>query len=59
MRWASSRRVYHMNEGHAAFLSLELIRRRVPEDKLDFYAALQVVGVGQYLHHAHAGAGGQ
>ncbi len=33
--------VYHMNEGHAAFLSLELIRRRVMEEGLSFYAALQ------------------
>ena len=51
--------VHHMNEGHAAFLSLELIRRDVQEQKLDYYSALQVVAVGQYLHHAHAGARGQ
>src|SRR4029453_9151931 len=35
--------VFHMNEGHSAFLSLELIRREVAENKLDFYTALQVV----------------
>ena len=35
--------VFHMNEGHSAFLSLERIRRNVAEKKLDFYSALQVV----------------
>jgi glycogen phosphorylase len=35
-------RTYHMNEGHAAFIALELIRRRVQDEKLDFYSALQV-----------------
>ena len=35
--------VYHMNEGHSAFLSLELIRRAVQEKKINFYAALQLV----------------
>ncbi len=35
--------VFHMNEGHSAFLALERIRRLVTERGLDFYAALQVV----------------
>src|SRR5207244_2058417 len=35
--------VFHMNEGHSAFLSLERIRLHVTQDKLDFYAALQLV----------------
>ncbi len=35
--------VFHMNEGHSAFLSLERIRLNVLENKLDFYSALQVV----------------
>ncbi len=34
--------VFHMNEGHSAFLALERIRRLVTERGLDFYAALQV-----------------
>ena len=34
--------VFHMNEGHSAFLGLERIRRIVAEKKLNFYAALQV-----------------
>jgi len=34
--------VFHMNEGHSAFLALERIRLNVLE-KLDFYSALQVV----------------
>jgi starch phosphorylase len=35
--------VFHMNEGHSAFLALERIRRNVAEKNLDFYSALQVV----------------
>ncbi len=35
--------VYHMNEGHSAFLSLERIRLHVAQDELDFYSALQLV----------------
>src|SRR4029077_3849833 len=34
--------VFHMNEGHSAFLSLERIRLQVVDRKLDFYSALQV-----------------
>jgi starch phosphorylase len=34
--------VFHMNEGHSAFLALERIRLLVIEKRLDFYAALQV-----------------
>jgi len=36
--------VFHMNEGHSAFLALERIRRNVVERNLDFYSALQLVG---------------
>src|SRR5204863_9632643 len=35
--------VFHMNEGHSAFLSLERIRLHVIQGELDFYAALQLV----------------
>jgi starch phosphorylase len=50
--------VYHMNEGHAAFLALELIRRQVHEHKLDFYAALQVVASGNiFTTHTPVPAG--
>src|SRR5215510_5059929 len=35
--------VFHMNEGHSAFLALERIRRNVVDRKLDFYSALQIV----------------
>jgi glycogen phosphorylase len=35
--------VFHMNEGHSAFLALERIRRKVVEKKLEFYSALQTV----------------
>jgi starch phosphorylase len=50
--------VYHMNEGHAAFLSLELIRRYVAEQKVDFYSALQVVAAGNiFTTHTPVPAG--
>jgi len=50
--------VYHMNEGHSAFLSLELIRRNVQEMKLDFYSALQVVAAGNvFTTHTPVPAG--
>ena len=35
--------VFHMNEGHSAFLALERIRLKVVEPGLDFYSALQLV----------------
>src|SRR5213596_180367 len=35
--------VFHMNEGHSAFLALERIRLNLVEKKLNFYSALQVV----------------
>jgi starch phosphorylase len=34
--------VYHMNEGHSAFLGLEIIRKLVQEKKLSFNAAKEV-----------------
>ncbi len=50
--------VYHMNEGHAAFLSLERIRRRVQDDGMDFYAALQAVAAGNvFTTHTPVPAG--
>jgi len=50
--------VYHMNEGHAAFLSLELIRRRVAEEGLTFYAALQATASGNvFTTHTPVPAG--
>ena len=35
--------VFHMNEGHSAFLGLERIRLNVVEKNIDFYSALQIV----------------
>src|SRR5260370_40758158 len=35
--------VYHMNEGHSAFLALERIRQKVETNGLNYYTALQVV----------------
>jgi starch phosphorylase len=50
--------VYHLNEGHAAFLSLERIRRRVADDGLDFYAALQAGASGNvFTTHTPVPAG--
>jgi glycogen phosphorylase len=50
--------VFHLNEGHAAFISLELIRRRVQEEKLDFYSALQATAAGNvFTTHTPVPAG--
>ncbi|MDD3529335.1 MAG: alpha-glucan family phosphorylase [Gallionellaceae bacterium] len=37
--------VYHINEGHAAFLILERMRRKVRDEGLSFQAALEAVAV--------------
>ena len=50
--------VYHMNEGHAAFISLELIRRQVADHDLDFYSALQIVAAANiFTTHTPVPAG--
>lgn len=50
--------VFHMNEGHSAFLALERIRLNVVEKKLDFYSALQVVAVANiFTTHTPVPAG--
>lgn len=33
--------VYHLNEGHSAFLALELVRHEMDHQKVDFHAACQ------------------
>ena len=38
--------VWHINEGHAAFLVLERIRQLMQEKQLDFNSALEAVAVG-------------
>jgi starch phosphorylase len=37
--------VWHINEGHAAFLVLERIRQKIAEEDLDFASALECVAV--------------
>ena len=50
--------VYHMNEGHAAFLGLERTRHFVRAHKLDFRAALQIVAAsGIFTTHTPVPAG--
>jgi starch phosphorylase len=50
--------VFHMNEGHSAFLALERIRLNVIEKKLDFYAALQLVAAANvFTTHTPVPAG--
>jgi starch phosphorylase len=50
--------VFHMNEGHSAFLALERIRRNVAEKKLDFYSALQIVAAANvFTTHTPVPAG--
>lgn len=52
--------VFHMNEGHSAFLSLERIRRLVQhsENKIDFHAAFQLVAASNiFTTHTPVPAG--
>src|SRR5438105_9326716 len=50
--------VFHMNEGHSAFLALERIRLNVIEKKLDFYSALQVAAAANvFTTHTPVPAG--
>ncbi|MBA3881470.1 MAG: alpha-glucan family phosphorylase [Chthoniobacterales bacterium] len=50
--------VFHMNEGHSAFLALERIRLFVTEKNLDFYAALQLVSAANvFTTHTPVPAG--
>src|SRR3982751_5985539 len=50
--------VFHMNEGHSAFLALERIRLNVVERKLDFYSALQLAAAANvFTTHTPVPAG--
>src|SRR5438067_747426 len=50
--------VFHMNEGHSAFLALERIRLSVVAKKLDFYSALQVAAAANvFTTHTPVPAG--
>jgi starch phosphorylase len=50
--------VFHMNEGHSAFLALERIRLNVVERNLDFYSALQIVAAANvFTTHTPVPAG--
>src|SRR2546428_2559327 len=50
--------VFHMNEGHSAFLALERIRLNVIQKNLDFYSALQVVAAANiFTTHTPVPAG--
>src|ERR1700747_2961463 len=50
--------VFHMNEGHSAFLALERIRLNVIEKKLDFYSALQIAAAANvFTTHTPVPAG--
>ena len=50
-------RVFHMNEGHAAFLTLELIREKMAAG-LTFDAGGRQDPGAVHLHHPHPGRGG-
>ena len=50
--------IFHMNEGHSAFLALERIRLLHNEKNLDFYSALQVVAAANvFTTHTPVPAG--
>jgi starch phosphorylase len=48
--------VFHMNEGHAAFLTLELIREKMAAGQKFSRRARRDQGA-MHFHHAHAGGG--
>ena len=50
--------VYHMNEGHSAFLALERIRVSEARARIEFRGSAASHAGQQHFHHAHAGAGG-
>lgn len=50
--------IYHCNEGHAAFIGVERIRKYVQDDKLSFYQAIEVVRASQlFTTHTPVPAG--
>lgn len=50
--------IYHMNEGHSAFLALERIRNIMQEHKLSFYEAKEVASAGNlFTTHTAVPAG--
>ncbi|MDD5198975.1 MAG: alpha-glucan family phosphorylase [Terrimicrobiaceae bacterium] len=50
--------VFHMNEGHSAFLILERVRKLIQDDTLDFNSALQVVAASSiFTTHTPVPAG--
>ena len=51
--------VWHMNEGHSAFLGLERVRRMLQADGLTFDQAVEVVRANYALYHAHPRPRGQ
>ena len=50
--------VWHMNEGHAAFLTIERARELVAAGHT-FEQALEMTHRTKYLYHAYAGLGRQ
>lgn len=50
--------IYHMNEGHSAFLSLERIRRLMETESLSFQEASEAASAGMvFTTHTNVGAG--
>ena len=57
-RWASRPKVYHMNEGHSAFLALERIRLLMAEQGVSFDEAREaVVAANVFTTHTPVPAG--
>ena len=48
--------VWHMNEGHSAFLGIERMRLLIEKQKLSFDEAFEAAGQ-QCVHHPHLGSG--
>ncbi|XPV77817.1 MAG: alpha-glucan family phosphorylase [Desulfovibrio sp.] len=52
--------IYHLNEGHSAFLLLERIRRHMKDDRMEFHAAQEVIrGSTVFTMHTPVPAGNE
>ena len=49
--------VYHLNEGHSAFATLELVRSRMQREGVTAEEAARRVSTPRRFHHAYAGTG--
>ena len=47
--------VFHLNEGHSAFLTIELARELIQSEGLSFAEAAETSKTTRRLYHSHSG----